>query len=133
MSGPTGLAAWHAYMAGGGDPQALMTTYASTLAYVMEAAAERGIRVFVLDRPNLGLHLPPMVWGVQHRYSADAVLLVLASDRLWSLEEVAAAFKSRGRYREGIAAHLDLLAELGMLQKVDGPSPRWGRAQALGA
>ncbi len=59
--------------------------------------------------------------------------LVLASDRLWSLEEVAAAFKSRGRYREGIAAHLDLLAELGMLQKVDGPSPRWGRAQALGA
>ena len=23
MSGPTGLAAWHAYMAGGGDPQAL--------------------------------------------------------------------------------------------------------------
>jgi len=36
---------------------------------------------FVLDRPNLGLHLPPMVWGVQHRYSADAVLLVLASDR----------------------------------------------------
>lgn len=27
-------------------------TYASTLAYVMEAAAERGLQVFVLDRPN---------------------------------------------------------------------------------
>jgi len=34
---------------------------------------------FVLDRPSLGLHLPPMVWGVQYKYSADAVLLVFAS------------------------------------------------------
>lgn len=36
---------------------------------------------FVLDRRHLGLHLPPMVWGTQYRYSEDAVLLVLASDR----------------------------------------------------
>ena len=35
---------------------------------------------FRLDRPNLGLYLPPMVWGTQYRYSDDAVLLVLASD-----------------------------------------------------
>ncbi len=44
--------------------------------------ADDGARreAFVLDRPNLGLLLPPMVWGVQHRYSPDAVLLVLASD-----------------------------------------------------
>jgi UDP-2-acetamido-3-amino-2,3-dideoxy-glucuronate N-acetyltransferase len=35
---------------------------------------------FVLDRPNLGLYLPPMVWGIQHRHSADGVLLVLASE-----------------------------------------------------
>jgi hypothetical protein len=34
---------------------------------------------FLLDRPDLGLHLPPMVWGVQHKYSPDAVLLVFAS------------------------------------------------------
>ena len=34
---------------------------------------------FVLDRPSLGLHLPPMTWGMQYRYSGDAVLLVLAS------------------------------------------------------
>ncbi|GAB4485230.1 MAG: WxcM-like domain-containing protein [Anaerolineales bacterium] len=33
----------------------------------------------LLDRPNLGLYIPPMVWGIQYRYSADAVLLVLAS------------------------------------------------------
>jgi dTDP-4-dehydrorhamnose 3,5-epimerase-like enzyme len=35
---------------------------------------------FVLDRNNLGLHLPPMTWGIQYRYSHDAVLLVFASD-----------------------------------------------------
>jgi len=33
-----------------------------------------------LDKPNLGLYLPPMVWGIQYKYSADAILLVLASD-----------------------------------------------------
>jgi len=35
---------------------------------------------FSLHQPNLGLVLPPMVWAAQYRYSADAVLLVLASD-----------------------------------------------------
>ena len=34
----------------------------------------------VLDRPECALHVPPMVWTTQYRYSADAVLLVLASD-----------------------------------------------------
>ncbi len=34
----------------------------------------------VLDDPSLGLYLPPMVWAVQYRYSADALLLVFASD-----------------------------------------------------
>jgi UDP-2-acetamido-3-amino-2,3-dideoxy-glucuronate N-acetyltransferase len=34
----------------------------------------------VLDEPNVGLHLPPLVWAVQYKYSADAMLLVLASD-----------------------------------------------------
>ena len=34
---------------------------------------------FVLDRPDIGLHLPPMTWGVQYKYSPDAVLLVFAS------------------------------------------------------
>jgi UDP-2-acetamido-3-amino-2,3-dideoxy-glucuronate N-acetyltransferase len=32
-----------------------------------------------LDAPNLGLHIPPGVWAVQSQFSADAVLLVLAS------------------------------------------------------
>lgn len=33
-----------------------------------------------LDRPDLGLHVPPLVWTTEYKYSADAVLLVLASD-----------------------------------------------------
>lgn len=35
---------------------------------------------FILDRPDRGLHLPPMTWGIQYKYSPDAVLLVFASD-----------------------------------------------------
>lgn len=33
-----------------------------------------------LDRPTIGLHIPPMIWTVQYKYTSDAVLLVLASD-----------------------------------------------------
>lgn len=33
-----------------------------------------------LDGPDLGLHIPPMTWGIQYKYSSDAVLLVFASD-----------------------------------------------------
>lgn len=33
-----------------------------------------------LDTPLVGIHIPPMVWGVQYRYSSDAMLLVLASE-----------------------------------------------------
>jgi carbonic anhydrase/acetyltransferase-like protein (isoleucine patch superfamily)/dTDP-4-dehydrorhamnose 3,5-epimerase-like enzyme len=33
----------------------------------------------VLDRPDVGLYVPPMVWAVQYKYSADALLLVFAS------------------------------------------------------
>ena len=34
----------------------------------------------LLDSPATGIHLPPMTWGVQYKYSSDAVLLVFASD-----------------------------------------------------
>lgn len=34
----------------------------------------------LLSTPTLGLHIPPMVWSTQHKYSSDAILLVLASD-----------------------------------------------------
>lgn len=35
---------------------------------------------YQLDSPGAGLLIPPMVWGVQYKYSTDAVLLVLASN-----------------------------------------------------
>ncbi|WP_207225918.1 WxcM-like domain-containing protein [Blastococcus saxobsidens] len=34
----------------------------------------------VLDRPDIGLHMAPMIWGTQYRCTADAVLVVLAFD-----------------------------------------------------
>ena len=45
------------------------------------AIADNGNRreEFRLDRPNIGLYMPPMTWGTQHTYSPDAVLLVYAS------------------------------------------------------
>ncbi|HEX7781026.1 MAG TPA: WxcM-like domain-containing protein [Vicinamibacterales bacterium] len=33
-----------------------------------------------LDSPKLGVHLSPLVWAVQFKFSPDAMLLVLASD-----------------------------------------------------
>lgn len=36
--------------------------------------------VVVLDTPALGLHIGPLMWTKQHRFTPDAVLLVLASD-----------------------------------------------------
>jgi acetyltransferase-like isoleucine patch superfamily enzyme/dTDP-4-dehydrorhamnose 3,5-epimerase-like enzyme len=33
----------------------------------------------LLDTPSMGIYLPPLVWGVQYKYSTDAVLLVFAS------------------------------------------------------
>ena len=35
---------------------------------------------FVLDSPERALYLPPMVWGIQHDFSPEARLMVLASD-----------------------------------------------------
>jgi UDP-2-acetamido-3-amino-2,3-dideoxy-glucuronate N-acetyltransferase len=34
----------------------------------------------LLDHPTHGLYIPPMVWATQYKFSADAALLVLASD-----------------------------------------------------
>jgi hypothetical protein len=33
----------------------------------------------ILDRPDIGVFMPEMIWGTQYRYSPDAVLLVFAS------------------------------------------------------
>jgi acetyltransferase-like isoleucine patch superfamily enzyme/dTDP-4-dehydrorhamnose 3,5-epimerase-like enzyme len=34
----------------------------------------------MLDAPNKGIYLPPLIWGIQYKYSEDAVLLVFTSD-----------------------------------------------------
>jgi UDP-2-acetamido-3-amino-2,3-dideoxy-glucuronate N-acetyltransferase len=39
----------------------------------------RNRQEFLLDDLTMGVHLPPMVWGTQYRYTRDAMLLVLAS------------------------------------------------------
>lgn len=45
-------------------------------------AADDGVTQadFLLEQPDVGLHIPPMIWSVQYRFSADAVLLALCSD-----------------------------------------------------
>jgi acetyltransferase-like isoleucine patch superfamily enzyme/dTDP-4-dehydrorhamnose 3,5-epimerase-like enzyme len=34
----------------------------------------------ILDSVRAGVYIPPMVWGIQYKYSPDAILLVLASE-----------------------------------------------------
>ena len=48
----------------------------------VSVVADDGVKrqEFVLDRRNLGLYLPWMIWSIQYKYSADAVLLVFASE-----------------------------------------------------
>lgn len=43
---------------------------------------------FDLDDPSIGLHLPPLTWGIQYKYSRDAVLLVFASEFYDSTEYI---------------------------------------------
>lgn len=45
-------------------------------------------REFLLDSPDLGVHLPPGIWGIQYKYSADAVLLVFASEHYDSADYI---------------------------------------------
>src|SRR5262249_9495537 len=33
----------------------------------------------LLDSPDKGIYLPPLTWGIQYKYSSDAVLMVFAS------------------------------------------------------
>ncbi len=35
---------------------------------------------FLLDRPTLGIHVPPMVWATEYKHSQDSRLLVFASE-----------------------------------------------------
>jgi len=56
-----------------------------------------------LDSPRRGLHIPPLVWGTQYKFSPDAVLAVLASaeydeaDYVRDYEEYLALVRAQGR------------------------------------
>ncbi|RZA08677.1 MAG: isomerase [Moraxellaceae bacterium] len=58
-------------------------------------------REVLLDQPNLGIYLPPLTWGIQYKYSHDAVLLVFAShyyeadDYIRNYEDFLAAIESK--------------------------------------
>jgi WxcM-like protein len=56
--------------------QLLVCLSGSVVAEVDDGKSRRAI---LLDSAGVGLHMAPMVWGAQHHYSADAVLLVFAS------------------------------------------------------
>jgi len=36
-------------------------------------------KVFVLDKPHMGVYLPPMIWKNMYDFSVDSILLVLSS------------------------------------------------------
>lgn len=64
-----------------------------------------------LDRPDLGLHVPPMIWTTEYKYSPDAVLLVLASDiyreadYIRDAEEYRALISANPHSEVGVAAN----------------------------
>jgi len=48
---------------------------------VMKLVVDNGSlrKEYVLDSPNIGIHIAPMLWATQYHFSSDAVLLVFAS------------------------------------------------------
>jgi acetyltransferase-like isoleucine patch superfamily enzyme len=56
----------------------LLVCITGSVAVLVDDGIQR--QELVLDSPELALHVPPMVWSVQYKYTADAALLVLASD-----------------------------------------------------
>ena len=56
--------------------QVLLCLHGSVHCIVDDGTQRREVR---LDSPDVALHMPPMLWGTQYRYSDDAVLAVFAS------------------------------------------------------
>lgn len=63
-----------------------MIAVSGSVAVALDDGTERVEHL--LDRPNLGLHVPAKVWGEQHYLTPDARLLVLASDRYDSADYI---------------------------------------------
>ena len=56
--------------------QLLVALHGAVTCVVDDGRTRRSVR---LDRPDVGLYMPPMTWGTQYQYSSDAVLGVVAS------------------------------------------------------
>jgi acetyltransferase-like isoleucine patch superfamily enzyme len=54
-----------------------LTCVSGSCAVVVDDGATRA--EVLLDSPDKGLYVPPMVWSIQYKYSADAALLTFAS------------------------------------------------------
>jgi hypothetical protein len=54
---------------------------------------------FLLNNPDQGLLIPPLVWGTQYNYSSDGSLLVLASEN-FDPEDYLHNFEEFLKYRE---------------------------------
>jgi len=55
----------------------LLVSLNGTVACLVDDGINRA--EYILDTPEKAIHIPPMVWGTQYKYSKDCVLLVLAS------------------------------------------------------
>lgn len=58
--------------------QQFLVCVTGSCSVVMDDGAKQN--EILLDCPNKGLYLAPMIWSTQHKYSKNAVLLVFASD-----------------------------------------------------
>lgn len=57
--------------------QFLICVKGSVIATVDNGKSQKIVK---LDKPNIGVYMPPMIWGIQSQYSSDAVLLVFTSE-----------------------------------------------------
>lgn len=64
-----------------------------------------GCRVYELDRPHVGLYLPPMVWKEMYDFSADSVLLCLASEHYDAEEYIRDYHEFERIVREQVIQH----------------------------
>ncbi len=96
-------------------------------------AASLGLEV---ELEKLEVPLPePAPWPKETREQLAAVrAVVLSAPRLWQPADVARCFKGRGRFRDSINAHLELLSDLGVITRLDTPEgPRYHKPVALAA
>lgn len=87
-------------------------TYISTLTYVMEACAEQGIPILVLDRPNPHDYIDGSV-RKEERYSSFISLLPIPAVHGLTLGEAAYLMNGEGWLKNRVKAHLSVITVKG--------------------